>query len=177
MLCRRSSPADRRSLILTLALTAGITFGVGLGVALLGGCSEGSRGLFGILGSDDPAAKLSLAVRQAAESYLSNIGKLTDTVKGITGYQTAIASRDQVSDLTTKVRDDVNLLTSISGPERDLLAVAFGARIEAENQNFLSQANRFSNDTLLTNAVGYLLKEVRLFDAPKVIEDPTKMKK
>lgn len=129
-------------------------------VAPMSGCqSGGMSGLFG----KDAMALLSPYLKDAANSYLTNINSLVDSLGKVQSLSDAVAIAPKVEPAAKDAKKAYDVMAAASPEERKLLWDAFGPKFESSNSGFTSQLSRVKGDSLWGQAVGSALEQVKLY--------------
>jgi hypothetical protein len=141
-----------------LALTLGVaTFTV----APLSGCQNG--GLGGLMGSKSAMELLSPALKDAANSYIGNVGQLTSALQGVNGYQDALNLIQKIEPMVKQASSAYQTLSATSGEDRSNLLSAFGSQFKSTNSGFTSQLDRVKGNSSWGQLVTPALNSVKLF--------------
>ena len=132
------------------------------GVAPMSGCQNGS--LSGLLGKD-AMAMLSPYLKDAANSYLTNINSLVDSLSKVQGLSDAVAIAPKVEPAAKDAKKAYDVMAAATPEERELLWEAFGPKIDSANSGFTSQLGRVKGNSLWGQAMGSALDQVKLYTA------------
>ena len=139
-----------------LALTLGLaTFTV----APLSGCQS----MGGLIGSKTAMELLAPALKDAANSYLSNVSQLTSALKNVNGYQDALKLVQQAEPMVKQASSAYQTLAATSGEDRANLISAFGPQFKSTNSGFTSQIDKVKGNSIWGQLVSPLADRVKLF--------------
>ena len=131
-------------------------------VAPMPGCQNGS--LSGLLGKD-AMAMLAPYLKDAANSYLTNINSLVSSLSKVQSLSDAVALAPKIEPAAKDASKAYDVMASATPEERKLLWEAFGPKIDSANSGFLGQAGRVKGNSLWGQAVGAALDQVKLYTA------------
>ncbi len=145
-----------------LARAALLTLGLAtFTVAPLSGCQ--SMGGLGGLGSKTAMELLAPALKDAANSYLSNVSQLTGALKNVNGYQDSLKLVQQAEPMVKQASSAYQTLAATSGEDRANLISAFGPQLKSTNSGFTSQIEKVKGNSMWGQLVSPLAERVKLF--------------
>lgn len=136
-----------------------------IGAAMLlpmAGCKTTPLG--GLLGSPSAMDLLSPLVKEAANSYLSDLASLTQSLGGLTDWAGVLEFVQKIEPTVRQLSSSYDTLAGTSGEDRANLLKAFGPSIESANASFLKESTRATSDSLWSRALKPVLDQVRLFE-------------
>ncbi len=134
---------------------------VGSMFAPMCGCQSG--GLGGLLGSQSAMELLSPLVRDAANSYVGNLGSLTSSLGNLKDLEGVLDFVKKIEPTINELSSSYQTLAGTSGAERENLLKAFGPKFEATNADFLKQSQSTKSDAMWSRALTPVLDKVSLF--------------
>jgi hypothetical protein len=128
-------------------------------IAQLSGCQS----MGNLMGSKTAMELLAPALKDAANSYLSNISQLTSSLKNVKGYQDALKLIQDAEPMVKQASSAYQTLAATSGEDRANLISAFGPQFKSTNSGFTSQIDKLKGNSSWGQLVTPLTDRVKLF--------------
>jgi len=125
------------------------------------GCQSG--GLGGMMGSKSAIDLLTPMVKDAANSYLSNLTSLTSSLGSLKDYQGMLDFVKKAQPMVEQLSSSYRTLSETTGEERSNLMTAFGSKFNSANSEFLNQASAAKGNGMWAQALAPVLDNVKLF--------------
>jgi hypothetical protein len=138
-----------------LILTAIIT------ISPLSGCQSG--GLAGLMGNKTAMDLLSPLVKDAANSYVSNLTSLTSSLGNLKDLQGVMDFVKKAEPTVKQLSSDYQTLSATTGEERSNLLSAFGPKLNSANSGFLGKSNSIKSNGMWGQIASPVLDKVKLF--------------
>ena len=106
---------------------------------------------------------LAPALRDAANSYLTNLGALTSSLQNIQGFQDAMKMVEKIEPAVKQLSSSYQTLAATSGQDRTNLIEAFGPKFNSANGGFTEQLSRIKGNSAWGQMLGPALERVKLF--------------
>lgn len=130
-------------------------------LAPVAGCQSG--GLGGLLGSSSAMDMLSPVVKDAANSYLTNLTSLTSSLGSLKDLQGVMDFVKKIEPMVQQLSSSYETLAATTGAERSNLLEAFGPKIESANAAFLGQTEVVKGNGMWSQVLSPMLDQVKLF--------------
>lgn len=147
----------RRQLILTAALTTGVI----APATTMSGC--GTAPIRDLLTNTSAMDLLSPLVKDAANSYITNLKSLTNMLGGLDNIQAVLDFVNMIEPTINDLKSAYNTLASTSPEERQWLWEAFGPKLNKANKGFLSQSQDLTDNNSWSRLLNPVLDNVELF--------------
>lgn len=125
------------------------------------GCQ--GNGLGGLMGSSSAMELLSPLVKDAANSYVSNLTSLTSSLANLKDLQGVMDFVKRVEPTVKQLSSSYQTLAGTTGEERSNLMKAFGPKFESANSGFLGQSDRVKSNGMWGQALAPALEKIKLF--------------
>ncbi|MFT3683746.1 MAG: hypothetical protein QM783_02270 [Phycisphaerales bacterium] len=129
-------------------------------IAPLSSCQSG--GMSSLLGKD-AMSLLAPYLKDAANSYLTNINALVSSLENVHSLTDAVNVAPKIEPAAKDAGKAYKTLAAATPDERKLLWEAFGPKFDATNSGFLKQADRVKSNSLWGQALRVATDEVKLF--------------
>lgn len=129
-------------------------------VAPMPGCQN--SGLSSLIGKD-AMELLSPLLKDAANSYLTNINALVDSLGKVHSLSDAVSVAPKIEPAAKDAGKAYKTLSSATPEERKLIIQAFGPKIDSANSGFLEQTTRVKGNSLWGQALNTALDQVKLY--------------
>ena len=143
--------------------------GIGITLTMVGatmlspiaGCQ--SVGLGDAMSSRSAMEMLSPMLKDAANSYVSNLTSLTSSLGNLNDLQGVLDFVKKVEPMVKELSSSYQALSSTTGEERSNLMKAFGPKLDSANTGFLDQSNAVMSDGAWAKVLSPVLDKVKLF--------------
>ena len=127
----------------------------------MSGCETAQLG--NLLSSPTAMELLSPLVKDAANSYISNLTDLTAMLGDINSLQGVLNFIDMIEPTIDQLKSAYNTLASTTPEERKWLWEAFGPKIKSANTGFLNQSEDLTGNSTWTKLLNPVLDKIELF--------------
>ncbi len=124
---------------------------------------SGCQSMGGLMGSKTAMELLAPALKDAANSYLSNVSQLTSALKNVNGYQDALKLIQQAEPMVKQASSGYKTLAATSGQDRANLLSAFAPQFKSTNSGFTSQIDKVKGNSSWGQLVSPVMDQVKLF--------------
>ncbi len=143
-------------------------FAAAIGLSLLGaaticsmtGCQSG--GLSGLM-NRSAMDMLTPMVKDAANSYISNLTSLTSSLGNLKDLQGVMDFVKKAEPIAKDLSSSYQTLSNTTGDERSNLIKAFGSKFDSANTGFLNQSSSVKSNGMWGQIASPVLDKVKLF--------------
>ena len=117
----------------------------------------------GLMGNKSAMDMLSPLIKDAANSYVSNLTSLTSSLGNLKDLQGVMDFVKKAEPTVKQLSSDYQTLSATTGEDRSNLLAAFGPRLNSANSGFLDKSSAIKSNGMWGQIASPVLDKVKLF--------------